>query len=129
MPSVLVKATPGRDLYCVWSTVVDNVTWIGTRAAFVAERPGDESSPERLARTDLRGTSVITHEDDPRSDYATAEYGWDDTGFVVTNITNSPEPFYWLPRANLAAYLDAILADDDAAMYATLNVIPLNEEG
>lgn len=122
---MLLKAAPDRDLYCLWSTVVDNVTWIGTRDEALRNEHAD-----RVARADTYGTSVVTREDNPSSDYTSREGGWDDRGFVVTNITGSPKPFYWLPRGHLAAYLDAIMSDgdDETSMYAALVDIPDEED-
>lgn len=36
MGSAVVKASPERNLYCIWSTVVDAPTVIGTRAEMAA---------------------------------------------------------------------------------------------
>lgn len=33
MGRAIVKAAPDRDLYLIWSTVVDNAIWVGTRPA------------------------------------------------------------------------------------------------
>jgi hypothetical protein len=122
MPSILVKATPERDLYCLWSSVVDNVTWIGARDEALRREPID-----RVERADKHGSSVILKGENAESIYTSREGGWTDNGFVVTNIIDSPHPFYWLPRANLAAYLDAVMADNDDAMYAALAPIPTED--
>ena len=118
-----MKASQDRDLYCMWSTVVDNVTYIWTREEVLAAQPRD-----RVDRADKFGSSVILKSENAESVYTSREGGCDHTGFIVTNIEGSPHPFYWLKRSDLAAYLDALLTDDDEAMYTVLAVIEDDED-
>lgn len=106
MVHIVVKATPERDLYCIWSTITDSPIFVGTRAEILdhlTERrrdgidrgPGD--SPEvRIDRADTTGTSAM---------YGSPFDGaFDDTGFVF-------EQRGWLPRARLADLLDRYLVN------------------
>lgn len=105
MPSFIVKPDPAVDLYCEWSTVVDNLTSVGTRTDY---------PPDRLARADATGTSA----------HDFSEYGWDDKKFIVTNTERSDAGFFWLNRTDLLAYARAMAADDTATAEALLAPIP-----
>ena len=126
MPSFIIKADPDLDLYCTWSTVVDNITWMGSRAdAFQASYV--EATEERLARADVAGTSVVLY----GGEQGPPAYGWAYNGFIVSNLSavvsglpDDADPFYWLPRKNLAAYLLGINAGDPQAVLAALEIIP-----
>lgn len=104
MPRIVLKATPERDLYCEWSTIVDSVTFIGTRAEIVeylgeGEFRGSGDRPEvRVSRADHFGTSAMYG--DPH------DGAWEDSGFVY-------EQRGWLPRARLVDLLDRYLADPE----------------
>ena len=60
MPSYIVKPRPDRDLYVMWSTVVDNLTGVGTRSEFEADYRHDPRmvAAERFDRADTNGTSA-----------------------------------------------------------------------
>lgn len=58
MPSFIVKAEPGRDLYLVWSTIGEAPTYIGSRAELQAEL-GAEGKADRFGRADRTGTSSL----------------------------------------------------------------------
>ncbi len=108
MGAAIVKVDPDVDLYMRWSTVVDNATHVGTRAEMADYLTGELSASngqaERiLTDADQHGSSAYRH----RAGH------WGDDGFVVHNT-----PEGWLPRANFAAYAQAILSDDEAAMAA-----------
>lgn len=107
MPSIVVKATPERDLYAIWSTIVDSVTFIGTRREMkrhltVHRDVHANDAPEvRLARADVNGTSALYP-------YLPPYYGaWEDTGFIYKQRG-------WLPRSRLVELLDRLAADEDA---------------
>jgi hypothetical protein len=111
MPRTIYKADRERDLYVVWSSVVDcPIAW-GTRAEIVdylrmTDHP-DAWADERFERVDRSGTSAMwPSRDDP-------EGGWSDIGWVVTEMDELPEHdsdshYVWLPRQRLAAFLDAL---------------------
>jgi hypothetical protein len=101
----ILKAERDRDLYVVWSTIVDNAVWAGTRLELDAD-PEYDSAPERMARVETTGSSAHT-----------GTGSWDDPSLWVCNL---PEPLAeprLLPRANLAAY---IAAGENAAIIAAL---------
>jgi hypothetical protein len=111
MPAFILKVRTDRDLYVQWSTVVDNVVRVGTRAEFLEHLAAAEPwasdvwstdllhCPEaRLGRADDYGTSAM---------WPTAEEpfgGWEDDLMV--------EQRGILPRADLEAYVDALLLAD-----------------
>jgi hypothetical protein len=119
MPSFILKVTPDRDLYVKWSTIVENMTRSGTRAEFLehlaAVQPDLLDDPghcpeARLARADAYGTSALTHPPDG---------GWDDKSLIVDQRGI-------LPRADLEAYVDAIVADNFNKAYALL--VPFEDD-
>jgi hypothetical protein len=132
MPSYVVKAARDEDLYLIWSTVVDCATYVGTRAE-IAEHlwsehrrghpdcdPKPGSGPDaRMARADKTGSSVLE---------PAGAYGWDDAAFMVMEAAPHDDHWYELPRANLAAYARALLADDEPAAHALLRRIPDEDE-
>lgn len=114
MGRYLMKCEPGRDLYVEWSSVVDNLTWVGTRAEALTLAQTDEA---RLARTDATGSSTLWEVAGyPR------EGAWDDLGIHVCNTTRRDDGVYsyTLLRSDLAAYATALAADDVARAEALL---------
>lgn len=91
MPTFIVKPDRDADMYVAWSTIVEGPTWLGTRDEALDYGIG----AERLTRADDTGTSAL--------DISVG--AWDDAGFIA--LDPLPE-FRWLPRANLAAYTQAI---------------------
>lgn len=93
MPQYVVKADPDKDVYVGWSTIVDGPTWVGDREYAVKEM---EIDLERLERADRYGTS--SHD---------RFYGWDEATFIC--VYDMPD-FRSLPRANLVAFAEALIA-------------------
>lgn len=98
MGEFIVKVARGRDMYLVWSSIVESVTHWGSRAEL--EAAYDRALPDRFARADTYGTSSLAHD---------RPYAWhDETGEIF-------EQRGFLPRANLTAALDRwALAGPDA---------------
>ena len=100
MPRYLMKVAPDQDLYVEWSTVVDNITWAGTREellVFARSERWKGDVEERIARTDREGTSAMFFDEPPQ------EGSWDDAQLLVTNDSER-DGYFWLDRADLAAY-------------------------
>jgi len=104
MPTYVLKATPERDLYCLWSTGVDGPTWWGTRAEILEllveqdEKKEQHARPEveaRLARADATGTSGMH----PGAGQ------WDDD--LIFQMAGT------LPRARLVDFLDSYAGSTD----------------
>jgi hypothetical protein len=105
----VLKAAPDEDLYVVWSSSVDNATFVGTRAELLA----GGCAPSRLARADRYGTSSRMRTGD--SD-ASRYLGWDSLDLVVHNQPEVPSPWgNTLLRSDLGAFARARRAGDDAA--------------
>ncbi len=108
MGAAIVKVHPDLDLYMRWSTVVDNATHVATRTEMANYLTGELSASNEQAER------ILTDADQHGSSAYRYRAGhWDDDGFVVNNT-----PEGWLPRANFAAYAQAIRHDDAAAMAA-----------
>jgi hypothetical protein len=114
MPAYLMKCEPDRDLYVEWSTVVDNLTWVGSRAEALRLGQTDE---ERVARTDRTGTSTLW-----RVEGYPQEGSWDDPTILVCNTERRDEGVYsyWLNRSDLTAFAEALAVDDVARAEALL---------
>jgi hypothetical protein len=118
----IVKAAKDRDLYLIWSSVVDNAIWVGNRAELLEhlqreyrrEHPDSTPNPgkapeDRVARADRTGSSMI----DPEC------YRWDDEALTVME-GSPPDGWYHIRRERLAEYAEALLRDDEAAAVALL---------
>lgn len=101
MPRFVVKATPDRDLYVYWSSIVNCPVFIGTRAELIEHltRTTMAHPEKRVALADETGTSALYC--DPLREGA-----WADTGFMYMHRG-------WLPRARLAELLDRWMAERD----------------
>jgi hypothetical protein len=125
MPTFVMKVAKDRDQYIGWSTVVENIVWVGNReeAAQILARdipagydPKPGNSPEdRLRRADESGTSAL---------YPTPEFGpydgaWDDDPQIV-------EQRGLLARGRVPAFVDAYLSDNPESAYALLR--PFDDE-
>jgi hypothetical protein len=128
MPSFIVKAAKGVDLYLIWSTLNDCATHVGTRdeirkhlwAEYHREHPeclhkAGTSPSAGLDRADARGTSAIE---------PAGIYGWGDEAFHVAGGAPMDGRRYELPREHLADYARALLADDNEAARALLRAVP-----
>lgn len=122
MGQAIVKAAHDRDLYLIWSSIVDAPVWVGNRAELLEylwheyrmahpdSTPNPGKAPEdRVARADRTGSSMISP----------AVYGWDDEALMVGEGSPS-DGWYHIRRDRLVAYAEALLADDEAAAVALL---------
>ena len=100
MPSYVVKAAPDEDLYCMWSTIVDCPTWYFESREDALRHP--EVSDERIGRAIATGTSSID-----------GFYGWSEDRFHIREVTPDADHFWFLPRANLSAYIRSAMETDD----------------
>lgn len=129
MPSYVIKAARDRDLYAIWSTVVDHVTFVSTRAEVLAilvqedccqnphHHPDPLHTPEsRMQRADETGTSALW-----RVEGHPVVYSWDDESLIVQILGVG---YRTLPRAYLAAYLTFVASsnhDDACALTVPLD--------
>lgn len=110
MPSYVLKASPdaSEDLYCIYSTVVDAVTVIGTRGdirQYLLHQDGVNGKPdERLERADLNGTSCKIGAPD-------FWYGWNDEHIPIGEGPGDGQ----LPRKDLSTYLGYMEANNNEA--------------
>lgn len=91
MPRFILKTAPQVDLYVEWSTIVDDATWVGTRAEALRQfdRP-------RIDRADQTGTSELQ-----------GRLGaWDDEALIVQQRG-------LLDRDKLSEYASVLLANVD----------------
>jgi hypothetical protein len=108
MGVAIIKPESDRDLYVLWSSVVDNVTGVGTRQEIVEfwreeyGRSSLDGLDRALARADATGTSDRTFRFG----------GWDDDDLTVAEPVEGEVGFYRLPRRNLAAYALALVEDE-----------------
>lgn len=107
MPRFILKATPDRDAYIEWSTVVDAPVGIGTRAEYAAV-----FGESRMARTDRNGTSAKWF--DARHGEL-EEGGWADESLIVMEGAEQPGH---LPRERLGDLYDLLSADINAPIPA-----------
>lgn len=112
MPTYVVKPDRVHDFYVAWSTVVDNVVGVGTRAEMVA----NHYAAERVDRADEYGTSAI----EPRG-----LFGWDDKQILVANMPTPPH-HGWLQRSDLTVF--ALLMVEGRETEAERFLTPLDEE-
>jgi hypothetical protein len=118
MGHYVIKTDRDQDLYVIWSSTVDAPIWIGDRKGlseylwheYRREHPESDPFPGtgpdvRMERADMFGTSDVH-----------GAYGWDDEAFNLMFGAPDDEYFHELPRANLAAYCQAIgRGQDDEA--------------
>lgn len=123
MPTFVMKVSPDRDQYVGWSTVVESIVWIGSRAE-AAEilaydiPPGYDPKPgnapeDRLHRADETGTSALYPSGGP------FDGSWEDGDQIV-------EQRGILARSDLPAFVDAFAVDDMDAAYGLLR--PFDDE-
>lgn len=110
MTRLVLKAAPDDDLYCEWTTVVDDMTFTGTRAQMFdylcAYRRGPMQSDEDigqhveslLARVDQYGTSALWSCGGTDHAAAYRAFGWRDPSLIVQQRAT-------LPRDRLGAWL------------------------
>jgi hypothetical protein len=107
MGRFILKPDRDVDFYVEWSTIVENVTAMGTRtelAKLLHEYCPGDGAAERFDRADQTGSSA-TWGDSP-----SAPYGWDDEYLMAEQRL--------LPRAKLREYAEAVNAGDLAAALA-----------
>ncbi len=112
----VIKAARDLDLYVVWSTACDGADLIGTRdeiyAYWLAEYGRSSDPAAMLDRVDQAGTSVRARRYGP-----TLTGAWDDP--LPLRVMH-PAPGGRLPRAQLAAYAQALQQRRDADAAALL---------
>lgn len=115
----VLKADPDLDLYCLWSSNVDNVVAVGTRDDMLVE--GVPWS--RITRADLWGSSARWPEMPAPYPIPYRAEGWDSESLIVMEQAGAPNGRHGgvLPRARLADFLRAKLAGDEAAAGALLD--------
>jgi len=125
MGEIIIKADRDRELYLLWFTSADGPGWAFDSREKIQQYLWDEwnrqhpycipkpgHGPEaRLDRADAYGTSVPPPE---------PAYGWDDEAWGVGDDCPRDGYSYELPRANLVAYTEAVLANDEEAKHAQL---------
>lgn len=101
-----MKAEPGVDLYCAFSSVVDSVTFIGLRDDVL-------TAPELLevyARGEL--ARALDRADERGSSDRAMGFGswWDRAIWIGEAAPRAGLLRYYLPRGSLRAYLEALVA-------------------
>jgi hypothetical protein len=114
MGQAIVKAARDRDLYMVWSSVVDAPVAVGSRNQMVEYarqewRDTPEQAEAALQRADTNGSS----------DRA-MRFGWWDDETLPVMEGSPPDGWYHVRRDRLVDYAEALLHDDDAAAVALL---------
>jgi hypothetical protein len=119
MPSFIVKPERDVDFYVVWSTVVDSVTYAGSRAELIADLgTGVGTEPARFARADRHGSSVA-------GDHV-GYLGWAHETFMVGEPLGEQRT---MPRRNLRAFAEAVLAADVPAAFALTDPLDVGGDG
>lgn len=105
MPTYIIKPRPDEDFYILWSTVVDNIVFAGTRSEVLARetfeaefrfRVEDARPEARLARADTNGTSAIWPVEAPTG--ADFYLGWNTKVLLAGNDENPDVPGQFLIR-------------------------------
>jgi hypothetical protein len=124
MGEVIIRASQEDDSpYLIWSTNVDNAIYVFENRAeivtYLLALPGRQptagpTSPlVRLKRADETGSSTLLP----------SMYKWDDPEFLVMEGPRMVHGSHWvLPRTKLRAYAEQLLADNEAAAYALLEL-------
>lgn len=103
MGSFIVKPVSEEDFYVVYSTIVDSVTWFGSREELSGELSYEEGRAERFDRADEYGSSDLV-----------GFYTWDRTDFVIREgIWNTPGWAVWLEinRSELKEFCETLQED------------------
>lgn len=117
MPQIVLKTARDRDLYLIWSTVVDApVAGPGSRER-VAKRLLSEA---RTRYTADEVEAILTRVDANGSSDRVARFGWWDDETLPVMEGSPDDGWYHIRRDRLAAYADALLRDDEAAATALL---------
>ncbi len=114
MGQAIVRASKDRDLYLVWSSVVDAPVAVGDRSYMLkyAEREWRLSADAAQA--------AVTRADDNGSSARAIRFGfWDDETLPV--MEGSPgDGWYHIRRDRLVQYGEALLRNDEQAAMALL---------
>ena len=123
MPRYILKCDRDTDLYVEWSTVVDNVTRVGTREQCIH----DGIEAERLARADKTGTSVVRFWTEGDGYH---EGSFEDEHLLVRNCqTIDDHGGMLLPRDRLLDYARLVYANDMAGAEVLLELGVVEEDG
>lgn len=113
MGRALIKVRRDEDLYLWFSTIVDNVTMIGTREEFLQEGVTERE----MQRADELGSSSYM------------ERGtWEAEGLEVQCPEFREPGSYLLPREKFAEYAHLMLEDKDAEAEALMQRLPDEED-
>jgi hypothetical protein len=123
MGNFILKASEDatEDLYCIYSTVVDAVTVLGTREEIaqylVSEGASDFGAKLRLANTDRNGSSCLVD-----TGGTGVWYGWGDEFIHISEGPGNGN----LPRVHLGEYLR--LLEAHRGTEAAALVVPIEYE-
>jgi hypothetical protein len=111
MGQMILKVSRERDLYMVWSSVVDNAVWVGTKDELVEGLVQEEAKRIReqigreFERADERGTSAR----------AFVRGGFEDTDTLLVRELDGLPPWGGkLHRKDFEAYAEALMVEDNA---------------
>lgn len=114
MGQAVVKAARDRDLYLVWSSIVDAPVAVGNRAEMV-----EYVRQEWRLELERAEAALVRADENGSSDRAIRFGHWDDDTLPVRE--GSPDDgWYHVRRDRLVAYAEALLRDDEAAATALL---------
>jgi hypothetical protein len=114
MGEILLRASPEEEIYVVWSTVPDDVTWIfSSRAEVLADleqaRQLQENNPFVRALYPDSAEKTLQLVDETGCSYRHGASRW---GYDAERLRVGAN--YYLPRARLIDYAKDLLAGDDA---------------
>lgn len=104
MGHLVVKVAKDEDLYMVWSSIVDNAVWIGSREELL-DSSMEVGTEERITRADEKGSSSMR-----------GIGWWEDDDFLVHNTQHRRDAgFFELRREDFAHYARHLLTDPEQA--------------
>ncbi len=109
MGMCIVRATQdfGDDRYFVWSTVVDNFTFVGTHRE-VFEYLTDKWGSIQVSASQVK--QMLDRADEFGSSSELRRWRWEQESHVVANLHGCDDAFRMLPRANLGEVWDRMHA-------------------
>lgn len=123
MPHIVIKPEPGRDLYVIWSTLVDGPIAWGDRAETLVYLTEEwQRNHPALALSDITDPAARLDRADANGTSAAGGYAffgrWDDTHLMYQQRG-------LLPRGSLGRLCELLLGDpvDDVAVKALLEPI------
>lgn len=113
MGRAIIKVSHDEDLYMKFSTIVDDITVIGTREEFLQEGVTEQE----MQRADELGSSSYRNRGT-----------WEAEGLEVRSPETRELGFYLLPREKFAEYAHLMLEDKDAEAEALMQRLPDEED-